>query len=175
LASLSLILLCGMGRSRGAGAEPVVRTLSAFVAASVDGIVREAILAGPPQGELAFIAEHAGCGLVEAATEIGALQEALILARGEDLLILYAGHVPEFTAIEAIGDLVATGQSARHGWLLRAAPNNLAERFFSGLAPAVGLLAARTLCDKVAVPSFANLIKATRARSALHLRLRGIA
>ncbi|MGH6817885.1 MAG: transposase [Methylovirgula sp.] len=160
-----------MGRGRGFGAEPVVRTLSAFVAASVNGLVRDAILAGPPLSELAIIAEHAGCGVAEAATEAGAVREALILARGEDLLILHAGHVPELAAIEEIGDLAASGQSG-HGWLLRAAPNNLAERFFPRLTPPVGLLAARRLCEGVGLPSLANLIKATRAHSARGLRLR---
>ncbi|MFZ1078105.1 MAG: transposase [Methylovirgula sp.] len=172
---MSLILLCGMRGSRGAGPEPVVRTLSAFVTALVNGFVRDAVLAGPPQNELAFIAEHAGCSVVEAGTEIDALREALRLARGTDLLILYAGHVPEFGAIEAVGDIVASGQSAQHGWLLRAAPAGPLQQIFPGLAPPVGLIAARTLCDEAAVPSFANLVKATRARSAPRLRLRRIA
>jgi hypothetical protein len=174
LATLSLILLCGMRRSRGSGAEPVVRSLSAFVAASVDGLVRDAVLAGPPRDELGFIAEHAGCAFVEAEKEIDALGLALALARGTDFLILHAGHVPEIGSMEAIGDLVASGQSAQHGFLLRAAPDNPAQRLFPALSPAVGLVAARQLCAGVEAPDFAKLLKATRARGAPRLHLRRI-
>jgi hypothetical protein len=174
LATLSLILLSGMRRSRGCGAEPVVRNLPALVAASVNGLVCDAVLAGPPEDELDFIAEHAGCAFVEAEKEIDALAQALALARGTDMLILHAGHVPEIGSMEAIGDLVASGQSAERGWLLRAAPDNPAERLFPGLSPAVGLVAARELCAGVKLPSFAKLLKATRARAAPHLHLRRI-
>ncbi len=151
-----------------------MRSLSSLVPASVDGLVRDAVLAGPPGGDLSLIADHAGCAFVEAEMEVEALGQALALARGSDLLILHAGHVPGIEAVEAIGDLVASGRSAERGWLLHAAPNGPAARFFPRLAPAVGLLAARGLCDGVKAPTFANLLKATRARSAPSLRLRGI-
>jgi hypothetical protein len=174
LAKLSLILLCGMRRGRGSGSEPVVRSLSGFVAASVNGLIRDAVLAGPPQSDLSFIADHAGCAFVEAETEVDVLSQALALARGSDLLILHAGHVPGIGSIEAIDDLVASGQSAERGWLLRAASDRPSERFLPALAPAVGLLAARELCIGVKAPTFAKLLKATRARSAPGLRLRRI-
>jgi hypothetical protein len=174
LASLTLILLCGTRLARGSGAEPVVRSLSGFVPASVNGLIRDAILAGPPQDDLSFIADHAGCAFAEAKTEVDTLSEALALARGSDFLILHAGHVPRTGLIEAIDDLVASGQSAERGWLLRATSDKLSERFFPALAPAVGLLAARELCINVKAPTFAKLLKATRARSAPSLRLRRI-
>jgi hypothetical protein len=172
VASLSLILLCGV-RGR-AGAELVVRTLSAFVTASVNGLLRDAALAGPAQDDLAFIAEHAGCTLVEAEKETDALGQAIALSRGTDLFILHAGHVPEMGSLEAIGDLVASARSARRGWLLRASPDSPVERLFPRLAPAVGLIAARERCAGVQVPSFGNLRKATRARTAPHFHLRRI-
>jgi hypothetical protein len=171
---LSLILLCGMRRSRGSGAEPVVRSLSAFVAASVNGLVRDAVLAGPPGGELGFIAEHAGCAFVEATKENEALGQAMAFARGSDLLILHAGYVPETGSMEAIGDLVAFGHSSRHGWLLREAPANPAERLLPALSRAAGLVVARELCTGVKAPSFAKLLQITRARAAPGLHLRRI-
>lgn len=174
MATLSLILLCGTRRALGSGAEPVVRSLSGFVAASVNGLIRDAVLAGPPRSDLSFIADHAGCAFVEAEIEADALGQALTLARGSDFLILHAGHGPEIGSIEAIGDLAASGQLAQRGWLLRAAPDRAAERFFPGLAPAIGLLASRELCAGVKPPTFTNLLKATRARSAPRLRLRRI-
>ncbi len=174
VASLSLILLCGMRGGRSAGAEPVVRTLSAFVTACVNGLLRDAVLAGPARDELAFIAEYVGCAWVEADKEIDALGQALALARGTDLFILHAGHVPELGLIEAIGDLAASGRAAQHGWLLRAAPDRSIEQFFPRLAPAAGLVAPRELCVGVQAPSFGNLLKATRARPAAHFHLRRI-
>jgi hypothetical protein len=174
LATLSLILLCGTRLGRGSGPEPVVRSLSGFVPASVDGLLRDAVLAGPAHIDLGVIADHAGCAFVEAEMEPDALRQALALARGSDFLILHAGHVPEMGSIEAIGDLVASGRSAERGWLLRAAPDKPAEHFFPALAPAVGLIASRSLCSGVKAVTFANLLKATRARSSPRLRLRRI-
>ena len=174
MASLSLILLCGTRLGRGSGPEPIVRSLSGFVPASIDGLIRDAVLAGPAQSDLSIIADHAGCAYVEADREPDALRQALALARGTDFLVLHAGHVPEIGSIEAIGDLVASGQSAERGWLLRAAPHTQVERLFPGLAPAVGLVASRKLCAALQAPTFASLLKATRARSAPNLRVRRI-
>lgn len=171
MASISLILLSGTRLGRGSGPEPVVRSLSGFVPASVDGLIRDAVLAGPAHDELGVIGDHAGCAVVEAQSEADSLRQALGLARGTALLIVHAGYIPEGGAIAAIGDLAASGQSAQRGWLLRAAPANPVERIFPGLAPAVGLLAARKLCVDLANPSFENLLKATRARTAPRVRL----
>lgn len=173
-ARLSLVLLCGTRRGRGTGPEPVVRSLSGFVSASVDGLLRDAVLAGPPQSELEVIAEHAGCAFVEAASESDALRQALALARGSDLLILHAGHVPETGWVEAVGELLASGQMAERGFLLRASPDTAAERFFPALAPAIGLIASRKICASVKAPSFARLVKATRARPSQRINLRRI-
>jgi hypothetical protein len=175
LAALSLILLSGTRLARGSGPEPVVRSLSGFVPASVRGLIRDAILAGPADNELRIVADHAGCAFIEAESEADALGEALTLACGTEILILHAGHVPETELPEAIGDLVASSQSSQRGWALRATPDNLAERLFPALAPTVGLIAARKLCLGVEAPTFANLLKATRARSAPGLRMRRIA
>lgn len=176
MAALSLIVLCKADvSSRNAGAaEGVVRTLAAFVAASVSGLVREAALAGPPGHDLDFIADHAGCAFVEAKFETEALRKALALGRAADLMVLYAGYVPEIGFVEALEELLRSRHSEEHGWLIRAAPGNGIARVLPSLAPAVGLLAPRRLCTDVAIPSFANLIKATQARSATRLRLRRI-
>ncbi len=176
MAALSLIVLCKADlSSRDAGtAEGVVRTLAAFLAASVRGLVREAVLAGPPGHDLGFIADHAGCAFVEAEAETEALRKALALGRAADLVVLYAGYVPEIGFVDALEDLLRSRRSEEHGWLIRAAPESGIARLLPSVAPAVGLLASRRLCTDVAIPSFANLIKATRARSATRLRLRRI-
>ncbi|HLH12201.1 MAG TPA: transposase [Methylovirgula sp.] len=169
---LSLVLLCS---GRGAEAEPVVRTLSAFVAASVRGLICDAVLAGPPNAELGLIADHAGCAMIENETENEALRLALSSTRGSDVLILRSGHLPDIGLIEAIEDLLQSGRTQERGWILRVAPEGLSQRLVPVLAPAVGLLVGRRLCMPVSDPSFRHLIKATRARSASRLRLRRIA
>lgn len=172
---LSLIVLCGQ-RSGGTNgpAEGVVRTLSAFVSASVRGLVRDAVLAGPPKNELGFIADQAGCAVVEDDDEADALRRALALGRAGDLLILHAGYIPEPGFIEGVEDLLGSPRGEERSWLLRTAPENFFERLFPRLAPAAGLIAGRGFYDDVAQPSFANLLRATPARPASRLRLRRV-
>ncbi len=168
---LSVIILCGR-----ASAETVVRTLAPLVQAAVKGLVRDVVLAGPAEADLAMIADHAGCAFVEAAAEAEALRRALAGVRGGDFMILYAGHIPETGFLEELEDLLAAGMPAEHGGrLLRAAPETFLERLFPPLAPAVGLIAARSLCEAVEVASFRHLRVVTRARKALRRRLRRIA
>jgi hypothetical protein len=173
LAALSLIVLCPSSAGDRT-TESVVRTLSAFIAASVRGLVRDAVLAGPPRADLRFIAEHAGCAIAEAETEADALHLAFSLSRAADLFILYAGHVPETGFVEAVEDFLRSGHGSEHGWVARIMPENAIQRFLPRLAPAVGLLAPRRLCANVVVPSFANLVRATGARTTARLHLRRI-
>ena len=85
-------------------AEGVVRTLSAFVGAAVRGLVREAMLVGPPQMRLGYIADHAGCAVFEAKSEADGLTHALATSRAKHVLIVRAGYVPETGFAEAIED-----------------------------------------------------------------------
>ncbi len=87
---LSVIILCGGGAAGWAAGhrpETIVRTLAPLVQASVKGLVRDVVLAGPRGLELALIAEHAGCAFIEAGQEAEALSQALSIARAEDLMI----------------------------------------------------------------------------------------
>ncbi|MGB8276824.1 MAG: transposase [Methylovirgula sp.] len=173
---LSVIILCGAGGASGDRPETVVRTLAPLVQASVKGLVRDVVLAGPPEADLAMIADHAGCAFIEAGQEADALSQALSMARAEDLMILYAGHVPEAGFFEEVEDLLAMGlPPERGGRLLRAAPESFIERLFPRLAPAVGLIAARSLCEAAKVVSFRDLRRITRVRKTLRRRLRRIA
>ncbi|HEY5225798.1 MAG TPA: transposase, partial [Methylovirgula sp.] len=102
---LSVIILCGFG---GVAMRPdaVVRTLAPLVGASVRGQVRDVVLAGPPEAGLEIIAQHAGCAIVEAATEAEALRGAVAAARTGDLMFLRAGYVPQAGFFEEIEDLL---------------------------------------------------------------------
>lgn len=171
---LSVIILCSFeGKVRP---DTVVRTLTPLVGASVRGLVRDVVLAGPPKGDLRVIADHAGCAVIEAATEAEALRCAIEAARAADLMFLRAGYVPQAGFFEEIEDLPSLRQKPELvAWSLKAAPVTFYERMFPGLAPAVGFIAGRSLCAATEIASFQQLRKAVGARKALQGRLRGIA
>lgn len=167
---LSVIILCGE-----VSAEAIVRTLAPLVEAAVRGLVRDVVLAGPPEHQLALLADHAGCAFVEAEAEAEALRRALAVARGDALMVLYAGHIPEPGFFEEVEDLLAAGlPRGEASRLLRAAPEGFIERLFPQLAPGVGLIAARPQCDVGEIASFRQLLIVTRARKALRRRMRRI-
>jgi hypothetical protein len=150
---LSAIVLCeettGGVEPRGMdSAEALVRTLASLVRANVEGLLRDVVIAGPEGHGLGLIADHAGCGLIEAGTEPIWLRRALEAARGPDLLLLRSGHAPELGFIEEVGDFISGrgGASALRAARLHAAPEAFLERLFPRLAPLAGLIAPRDLC-----------------------------
>lgn len=165
---LSVIILCG-----GASAEAVVRTLAPLVDAAVRGIVRDVVLAGGPERQLALIADHAGCGFIEADMEAEVLAGALAAARGDTLMFLHAGHIPEPGFFEEVEDVLAVGLGPR-GRVLRAAPEGFLERLFPHLAAKVGLVAARNVCETAQPVSFRHLCAKTRGPKELRRRMRRI-
>jgi hypothetical protein len=172
---LSIIILCRPDPGNGCAAvaaEGIVRTLSSLVNALVRGLVRDVVLAGPEGTDLALIADHAGCVSVEAASEAECLRRALGLVRGEDVLVLLPGHVPEAGFIEEIEDLLARGPMA-DGRRIYAAPITYWQRLVPALTPVVGIIAPVSTCraaDESAMSSFAALVRATRGKRALRAR-----
>ncbi len=174
---ISLIVLSSPRAAGGAdsvAAEAIVRTLSAFVGAAVRGLVREAVLVGPPHIKLGYIADHAGCAFIEATSESEGIADALPLARAAHLLIVRAGYVPETGFAEAIEDLLRFGKAETQGWLLRGEAERPIEKILTHLVSPAALLAPRRLCLGVKSPTLAALAKATRARPASHIRLRRV-
>lgn len=172
---LSVIILCGGAQWGGPGgsAETVVRTLVPLVQASARGLVRDVVLAGPPESELATIAEHAGCAVVEEAAEGKALAGAFDLARSQSVMLFQAGHVPEagfFEEVEDFFNIRKSDESRR----LQAAPDGFFERLLPQLSPTVGLIAGRGAIQSGAVSTFPDLVHASGARQALKRRLRRI-
>jgi hypothetical protein len=174
---ISLIVLCSPSASATTdqpAAEAIVRTLSAFVGAAVRGLVREAVLVGPPHIKLGYIADHAGCTFVESKSEADGIADALPLVRAAHLLIVRAGYVPETGFAEAIEDLLRFGKAETQGWLLRGEAERPIEKILSHLIQPAALLAPRRLCLGIKAPGLAALAKATRARPARHVRLRRV-
>ncbi|MGO9132553.1 MAG: hypothetical protein ACLP8A_00685 [Methylovirgula sp.] len=150
-----------------------MRTLVPLVQASARGIVRDVVLAGPPEGELATIAEHAGCAVVVEAVESKALAGAFDLARSQSVMLFQAGHVPEvgfFEEVEDFFNIRKMDESRR----LQAAPDGFFERLLPQLSPTVGLIAGRGVIQSDAVSTFPALVRASGARQALKRRLRRI-
>jgi len=163
---LSVIVLCEESAGRGEPrnrdpAEALVRTLASLVRANVDGLLRDVLVAGPEDHGLDLIADHAGCGLVQATTEAAWLRRALEAARGPDLLLLRSGHAPGLGFIEEAGDFVsARGSTSRTRTArLYVAPEAFLERLFPRLAPLAGLIAPRDLCLQAPPSTFKSLVR----------------
>lgn len=142
-------------------AEALVRTLASLVRANVEGLLRDVLIAGPEGRDLALIADHAGCGLVEAPAEPEWLRLALVAARGPDLLLLRSGHAPGAGFIEEAGDLVSGrgGAAGTRAARLHVAPEAFPERLFPSLAPLAGLIAPRDLCLRAIPGTFRHLVR----------------
>jgi hypothetical protein len=174
---LSVIVLCRMDQ-QAARADAVVRTLSALVAASVRGLVRDVVLAGPRDANLGFIADHAGCTCVEAGSEADYLRRALDFARAQDLFVLRSGYIPETGFLDEVEDLFAEGSfaegSSRGRRSLCAAPETYWQRLIPALSPVVGLIAPisfyREAAGKGGALGFDQSVRAARGRRTLRSR-----
>lgn len=163
---LSAIVLCeehavGSAQCDLDPAEALVRTLASLVTANVEGLLRDVVIAGPEGQGLGLIADEAGCGLIEAATEPEWLRGAVEAARGPDLLLLRSGHAPEAGFIEEAGDFISRRGHAPEVRTARlhAAPEAFLERLFPRLAPLAGLIASRDLCLSAPSGPFRSLVR----------------
>ena len=144
---LSTIVFCESFQQSGGvdPAERLVRSLSSLIRANVEGLLGDVAIAGPTGQDLGLIADQAGSGLIEAATEAEWLRGAIEAARGPQLFLLRSGFAPQAGFIEEAGDLVARG-IRRRAARLRAAPDGFVQRLFPGAAPLAGLIAPRDRC-----------------------------
>jgi hypothetical protein len=150
-------------------AEAVARSLGALVRATMEGVVRDALLIGPAVDGLALLADHAGCENIESATTRDGLRRAFAEARGEIVFVLQGGFAPPSGFIEEASDLLLEGAGFA-GALLRAAPHNLPTRLAPDLARAVGLLARRTQAAATEARDLHDLIRQIKPRRTLNSR-----
>ena len=111
----------------------------------MEGLLADVAIAGPVGQDLGLIADQAGSGLIEGATEAEWLRRAIEAARGPELFLLRSGFAPEAGFIEEASDFLRArdagdGRSAEAA-LLRAAPETFVERLFPRAAPLAGLIA----------------------------------
>ncbi|HUO55408.1 MAG TPA: transposase [Rhodoblastus sp.] len=149
-------------------AEAVARSLCALVRASVEGIVREAIIVGPSEDELAEIADQAGCAHVEARSAFEGLAAALAQSRHDIAFVLEGGYAPQAGFVEEAGDLLQ--EAGFHGALLRRWPDSLMTRLAPSLAPPVGAFVARDALRQAAPRDLNQLIRRLKIRYTLNAR-----
>lgn len=172
----AIILSPSLGARAERAPEAVARSLAALVRASVEGIVREALIVGPAGDMLAEIADHAGCAYVEASSVKEGLARALAQARGEMVFVLEGGYAPLTGFVEEVGDLLRAGdlRGDLRGAALRRAPDTMITRFAPSLARAVGVLAPRAALRDAGPRDLAELIRRLRIRRTLNIRAQKI-
>jgi hypothetical protein len=135
-------------------AEAVARSLGALVRATVEGVLREAVIVGPSGEGLAEIADHAGCALIETASVGEGLGLAAAQARSEIAFVLKGGFAPQSGFVEEVADLLLEAEAFR-GAVLRRAPDSLLTRLAPRFAEPVGLFAGRAAI-RAATPADLN-------------------
>ncbi len=168
----AIVLSPSLSAPAGRAPEAVARSLAALVRASVEGIVREALIVGPAGEMLAEIADHAGCAHVEASTVKEGLARALAQARSEMVFVLEGGFAPLQGFVEEAGDLLRADDF--RGAALRRAPHTLATRLAPSLARAVGAFAPRSALRGESPRSLDELIRRLRIRQTLNIRAQKI-
>jgi hypothetical protein len=156
-------------------AELLARTLASLIPAKVEGVLGDVRIAGPAGKDLSILANHAGCGLIEADGEARWLGLAVKAARGPDILLFRCGHAPEAGFIEEASDyLVRDPKDRARAACLRAAPESFFQRLFPGLAPIAGLIASRNLLLQAPPGSFSTLAAFAAPATSFHTRARRI-
>lgn len=168
----AIVLSPSLGASAERAAEAVARSLAALVRASVEGIVRDAVIVGPAADMLAEIANHAGCAFVEASSMAQGFPRALGQARSELIFVLEGGYAPLTGFVEEAGDFLRSG--AFRGALLRRAPDTLITRLAPSLARAVGALAPRAAFQGEAPRDLGALIRGLKICQTLNIRAQKI-
>jgi hypothetical protein len=139
-------------------AEAVARSLGALVRATVEGVLREAVIVGPSGEGLAEIADHAGCAVIEAVSMAEGLAMAAAQGRSEIAFILKGGFAPQGGFVEEAADLLLAADASR-GALVRRAPDSLLTRLAPQFAEPVGLFAGRAAIRAAAPADLNQLIR----------------
>jgi hypothetical protein len=165
------ILLLGFDRPGRSAAAPgdVVRTLASLVSATVEGVVRDLCLAGPPDGRaLADIADHAGCGFAGSAVFGEAVRIGARQLRCPHVLVVTPGVAVGRPVAEEISSLMpALASRVGAFYLVKAERRDLAGRLFPALAPDAGLLGPRGWLEQVRSDNFAGLVRQAKPRHTL--------
>lgn len=123
-----------------------VRTLSSLVPAVVEGIARDvALVASPPSEDLAHVADHAGCALIEADVPVAAIEAAARQCRASDVLVIRAGVMIDRSFLDEMSRIlpVVALASRPAAYIIKASGTAGPGQVFAALAPTVGVLTKR--------------------------------
>ncbi|ACB95895.1 hypothetical protein [Beijerinckia indica] len=151
-------------------AQAMVSTLTGLVPAHVDGLLRDMIIIGPAGHDLALIADHAGCGLVEAETEAEGFAAAIAMARGPGLFLLKAGFRLETGFIEECRRHLRQGDDPLPLCIKGRRPETLFERLWPTRRPLAGLILPRGNGTMRPGETFASLSQRYRKEKPLRCR-----
>jgi hypothetical protein len=141
--------------------ERIVRSLSSLVPACVQGLIADAVLAGPDGVGLDDIADEAGCHFVAAADASQGLARALAMARHNNVFLLLAGYAVEAGFLDEVRDALEFGGGER-ALALRLAPDSLLTRLSPNLSAPVGVVARKEALLQAKTPDVASLAKSLR-------------
>jgi hypothetical protein len=150
-------------------AEAVARSLGSLVRATVEGVVREAIIIGSAQDDLGPIAHHAGCALVETNSFNQGLLEAVARSRSDVAFVLTGGFIPQIGFIEEASDFLLSAACAE-GAAMRREPDSLLTRVAPGFAEPVGAFAPCAALRTAAPRDLKELIRRLRIRRVFRVR-----
>lgn len=147
--------------TRLAGA--VLRTLAALVPATIDGVLRDVtLLKVGDAGDIAGMADEAGCRLVEERDLPAALARGAASARSPWVFVVQAGTVPSRLFGEEAARALESRQTTGEALFLREAPTSLLARWFPSLAPVAGVILPRSRLAEIRCDSFTDLVRRAR-------------
>ena len=107
--------------------QTLTRTLNALIGATVEGLLREVIVITECENdEVAKLADHVGCALI-AQTEFST---ALQAAKGDWVLLLEGGALPEQGWVEAVGNHIQMDGGAARFTRSPLAQRHMVQRLF---------------------------------------------
>ena len=168
---VAIVLSPSLGAAQAAAKAPeaVARSLSSLVRATVEGLVRDAIIVGTAEDDLAPIADSAGCAFVAARSSREGFARAVAMSRANVAFVLEGGFVPQIGFIEEASDLLLHPE-AFGGATLRRAPNGFLTRIAPGLAEPAGAFASCAAMRQAAPRDLKDMIRRLRIRRTLNVR-----
>ena len=140
----ALVLADDASFPQPASADAVVRTLSALIPATIEGLIRDVAVTGlDGRRELLKIADHAGCELILSADHAQLLPAALKAARCDLVFVLKAGFAPNPGYIEEISDRFQSSR-APSALLMRREPETFFTRLLPQFSPVAGFVTKRS-------------------------------
>jgi hypothetical protein len=147
-------------------AKALTRTLNALVVATVDGMVREVIVLATYDNDIAAkLADDAGCALISPDN----FASTVSVTKGEWLMILVAGALPEQGWLEAVDNHIQSDDKAVRFTRSPLAPRSFLKLLFQAELPlALGLLVRKHEAINLGEPALSspeNLIKAAKPKA----------